>query len=321
MADAPTIERVHEAHLRVMGSDAHLVLVGGDPLLLEDARAHLELLEARWSRFRPSSELSRLNASPGRPVIVSRDTFAVIARAVEAWRLTNGRFDPTVLPALRATGYDRDFAVITHDGPVTTAPRGHMPAPGCAGIVLDATVGAVTLPEGVVLDLGGIGKGFAADRVATALLAAGADGACVNLGGDLRVVGHAPDGSSWTIEVDDPFESGTGTLLLGEGAVATSSRLRRAWRRGGESVHHLIEPATGASARTGLASVTVVAGEAWWAEVLAKAAFVAGPEVGAALVSGAGATGLLVRDDGRIEELLGLDAFRPHLRAVPLSRT
>jgi thiamine biosynthesis lipoprotein len=319
MAETLTTERVREAHLRVMGSDAHLVLVGGDPLLLDDARAHLELLEARWSRFRPSSELSRLNASPGRPVTVSLDTFAVISRAVEAWRLTNGRFDPTVLPALRAPGDDRDFAVITHDGPVTTAPRGRMPAPGCAGIALDATVGAVTLPEGVVLDLGGIAKGFAADRVATALLAAGADGACVNLGGDLRVVGRAPEGSSWTIDVDDPFESGTGTLLLAEGAVATSSRLRRAWRRG-EPAHRLIEPATGASARTGLASVTVVAGEAWWAEVLAKAAFVAGPEVGAALVSGAGATGLLVRDDGRVEELLGLDAFRPHLRAAPLNR-
>ena len=312
---------VHETRLRVMGSDAHLVLVGGDPVLLDDARAHLELLEARWSRFRPSSELCRLDASPGRPVVVSRDTFAVIARAVEAWRLTGGRFDPTVLPALRAAGYDRDFAaVIADDGAVTTAPRGPMPAPGCAGIVLDSTVCAVTLPEGVVLDLGGIGKGFAADRVATALLAAGADGACVNLGGDLRVVGRAPEGSSWTIEVDDPLGSGTGKLLVAEGGVATSSRLRRAWRRAGDAVHHLIEPATGASARTGLASVTVVAGEAWWAEVLAKAAFVAGPEAGAALVRDAGATGLFLHDDGRVEELPGLDAFRPRVRAVPLGR-
>ena len=307
---------VHEARLRVMGSDAHLVLVGGDPVLLDDARAHLELLEARWSRFRPSSELCRLDASPGRPVVVSRDTFAVIARAVDAWRLTGGRFDPTVLPALRAAGYDRDFAaVMSDDGSVSTAMRGPMPAPGCAGIVLDATVSAVTLPEGVVLDLGGIGKGFAADRVATALLAAGAEGACVNLGGDLRVVGSAPVApgelpSSWTIDIDDPLHGGTGKLLLAEGGVATSSRLRRAWRRRGESRHHLIEPATGISARTGLASVTVVAGETWWAEVLAKAAFIAGPEAGAALVRDAGATGLFVHDDGRVEALPGLDAFR-----------
>jgi thiamine biosynthesis lipoprotein len=304
---------VHESRFRAMGSDAHLVLVGGDPLLLDDARAHLELLEARWSRFRPSSELCRLDASPGRPVVVSRDTFVVISRAVDAWRRTAGRFDPTVLPALRAAGYDRDFAaVIADDGSLTTAPRGPIPAPGCSGIVLDATVRAVTLPEGVVLDLGGIGKGYAADLVATMLLTAGAEGACVNLGGDLRVVGRSPDAESeaWTIQIDASRGTTVGTVAIGEGGVATSSRMKRAWERAGHQLHHLIEPSTGTSARTGLAAVTVVAGEAWWAEVLAKAAFVAGPRVGAALVYDAGATGLFVHDDGRVEELPGLDSFR-----------
>ena len=311
-----------EARFRAMGADAHLVIVGGDPLLLDDARAHLELLEARWSRFRASSDLCRLDTSPGRPVVVSSDTFAVISRAVDAWRLTSGRFDPTVMPALRAAGYRWDFAaVFGDDGRVTTAARAPLRAPGCAGIVLDATAGAVTLPEGVVLDLSGIDKGYAADRVATALLAAGAEGACVNLGGDLRVVGNAPDfpndgsrnggRSSWTIEVDDPLESGTGSLVVADGGVATTSRLRRPWKRAGEAVYRLIEPATSADARIGLAMVTVVAAEAWLAEVLAKAALVAGPDVGAALVRHAGATGLFVHDDGRIEELPGLGDFRP----------
>ena len=306
-----------ERHFRAMGSDAHLVLVDADPRLLDDARAHLELLEARWSRFRASSELSQLNARPGVPVVVSEDTCALIARAVGAWHATAGRFDPTVLPALRVAGYDRDFAAgLDDDGPVGTAPRdappvpAPAPAPGCAGIVVDPAVRAVTLPDGVVLDLGGIGKGYAADLVATALHAAGARGACVNLGGDLRVVGRPPEGEAWTIHVDDPFKRGTGSIEVAAGAVATSSRLRRAWRRQGRDVHHLVEPTTGMSARTGLASVTVVAAEAWWAEVLAKAAFVAGPDEGAQLVTGAGATGLFLHDSGRIEELPGLDAFR-----------
>jgi thiamine biosynthesis lipoprotein len=92
--------------------------------------------------------------------------------------------------------------------------------------------------------------------------------------------------------------------------------LRRAWQYGSEPVHHLIEPATGTSARTGLASVTVVAGEAWWAEVLAKAAFVAGAAAGAELIRDSGATGLFVHDDGRVEELQGLDRYRP-FRAEP----
>src|SRR5260221_2010871 len=127
---------VHEVRLRAMGVDAHVVVVGGDPLLLDDARAHLELLEARWSRFRQSSELSRLDANPRRPVVVSHATFEIIARAVEAWWRTGGRFDPTLLPALRVAGYHRELGA------------------GCSGIALDPTTRAVTLPEGVLLDLG-----------------------------------------------------------------------------------------------------------------------------------------------------------------------
>jgi FAD:protein FMN transferase len=304
---------LHESHLRVMGAEAHLVLVGGNPALLDDARAHLQLLEARWNRFRGASELGRLHARPDHPVVVSRDTFAVIERAVEGWRLTRGRFDPTVLPPLRVAGFARDFA---DDSAVSRRSRGPVHPPGCAGIVLDATVSAVTLPEGVVLDLRGIGRGFAADLIASALLAAGAEGACVNLGGDLRVVGHAPGSldvtaPSWTIDLDDPFESGTGKLQLADGGVATSSRRRRAWRRAGDAKHHVMEPSAGAGAHTGLAMVTVVAGETWRAEVLAKAAFVAGADAGAELVCGAGATGLFVYDDGRVDELPGLDRFRP----------
>jgi thiamine biosynthesis lipoprotein len=132
----------------------------------------------------------------------------------------------------------------------------------------------------------------------------------VNVGGDLRVVGRGPHSENWNIDIDDPYESGTGRIAVGDGGVATSSRLARAWRRGGRELHHLIEPATGSSARTGLAAVTVIAGEAWWAEVLAKAAFVGGPRVGAALVAHAGATGVFVHDDGRVQALPGLDAFR-----------
>ncbi|HEY5013303.1 MAG TPA: FAD:protein FMN transferase, partial [Acidimicrobiia bacterium] len=127
------------------------------------------------------------------------------------------------------------------------------------------------------------------------------------------------DAGHWTIQVDDPFDrdasSGAtpGPIAVGEGGVATSSRVTRAWERDGRPVHHLIEPTTGTSARTGLAAVTVVAGEAWWAEALAKAAFVAGPDEGVSIVCDAGATGLFVHDDGRVEELPGLDAFRvPH---------
>jgi len=98
---------------------------------------------------------------------------------------------------------------------------------------------------------------------------------------------------------------------LGQGAIATSTRLRRAWTRGGTARHHLIDPRTGEPATSGLASVTVIAGDAWRAEVLAKAAFVAGRDDGARMVGTSGATGLLVTDDGEVVELAGLTAFRP----------
>jgi thiamine biosynthesis lipoprotein len=167
----------------------------------------------------------------------------------------------------------------------------------------------------VRLDLGGIGKGYAADLVAVALRDGGAAGVCVNLGGDLRVTGEPPDGApAWVIAVRDPSGGERfGNLALLEGGVATSTRLRRAWRRAGRDLHHLLDPASGEPAARGLTSVTVLAAEAWWAEVLAKAAFVAGSADGAQLVADHGATGLLVHDDGRLDELDGLGAFRPAL--------
>jgi thiamine biosynthesis lipoprotein len=151
--------------------------------------------------------------------------------------------------------------------------------------------------------------------VSAELLAAalpGVTGVLVNLGGDLRARGDAPPPHGWVVDVDDPLETGrTGVLAFGEGAIATSTKLRRAWTRGERTLHHLIDPRTGEPADSGLASVTVVAGEAWRAEVLAKAAFVAGRDEGRLLVERAGATGLFVTDDGDVEELDGLGRFRP----------
>ena len=133
----------------------------------------------------------------------------------------------------------------------------------------------------------------------------------VNLGGDLRALGAAPEPHGWVVAVDDPLDTGaTGTLSLTEGAIATSTRLRRAWQRDGSALHHLIDPRTGRPATSGLVSVTVVTGEAWRAEVLAKAAFIAGPAAGGRVITESGGTGLLVHDNGRVVDLEGLGAFR-----------
>ena len=257
-----------EAHLRVLGPKADELLACAEHRLAD--------LEAWWSRFVPSSDLSRVNAGAGQAVEVQPETIEVVELAVVAWALTGGRFDPSVLPALVAAGYDRTFTAIAagRPGAGRWPEAARHPPPGVPRWRCDVDAGTIRVPAGVQLDLGGIGKGHAADIVARELLASGATGACVNLGGDVRVTGSPPDGAAWTIAVQHPLEGASiVTLALADGAVATSTT---AYRRWGDDAHHLIDPATGLPARTDLLAVTVVAGEAAWAEVVAKAALLAG---------------------------------------------
>jgi thiamine biosynthesis lipoprotein len=248
-----------------MGTGAHVIVVGGRPGLAERAARRIARLEALWSRFRPDSDVSRLNARAGSRVPVAPETSELVGRALDGWRITEGAFDPTVLGAVIRAGYDRTFARIPADArPGTSGAR-----TDAAGI--EAGLGWVRLPAWSGFDPGGIGKGLAADIVADELMDAGAAGACVNLGGDVRVAGEGPDGP-WTVSIEHPASPAPVVLLgLAGGAVATSTTLRRRWRVGGEERHHLIDPRSDRPAREGTQLATVVAGRAWTAEVLAKA--------------------------------------------------
>ena len=265
-----------------MGTTAHLLIIGPDAIgELEWAKTRLAAIETRWTRFSPTSELSRLNDKAGRTVMVSPDTYRLIDHAVAAWSRTGGRFDPTMLDALSSLGYDRNFTdMICPTGSAVTRR-----SPGSvAAIDLLPGINAVTMPAGVKLDPGGIGKGLAADIIVAELLSRGATSVMVNLGGDLRVAGIPPDGAlNWSISVADPFDA-AGELLRVEipaGAVATSSRLERQWVDSqGNKLHHLLDPSTSRPIANDIASVTVIAGEAWWAEALTKAVFTAGVEAG-----------------------------------------
>ncbi len=277
-----------QRRLRAMGSDGHLVLVGGSAGTLDAACGRLDALERAWSRFLPDSEVSLLNARAGYAVPVSPDTALLIGLAVLGWQRTAGRYDPTVLAAVRAAGYTDSLERISPARTGPAAPAGD----ACGRIVLDAAAGTVTLPAGVGFDPGGIGKGLAADLLTADLMGSGAAGACVNLGGDLRVAGAAPGRRRWRVGVPGV----TAPVELGAGAVATSSKLERAW----ESGHHLIDPRTGLPADSGLRAVTVIAGSAWEAEVLAKAAFLAGPGDAAKVLAEHGAAGFLTDDAGAV---------------------
>ena len=293
-----------DVEFRAMGTRCR-VLVNGPEELAGHARARLADLEDKWSRFKPGSDISRINRAAGRPVLVSPDTRWAVMRAVEAWYLTGGRFDPTILPALVRAGYDRDFARVAPTADL--ANEAAQPAPGCAEVAIGTGSNTVTVPAGVALDLGGIGKGLAADLIAGELRSRGADGACLDIGGDVRVTGApaAEDGTGWAIAVADPFNPSRELLRvhLSEGAVVTSTRLLRRWQRGGVEMHHLIDPWTGLPSRAGLASVTVIGGQAAGAEAVAKAAFIAGCVVGPGLIRDAGMTGLLVDDNRQVQIL------------------
>jgi thiamine biosynthesis lipoprotein len=294
-----------ETRFHAMGCAVHIVVVGGPRGLCGDARTAIDEFESLWSRFRPGSDISRCNASGGHAVDVAPATVTLVARAIEGWQRTGGRFDPTVLTTLEALGYDRSFEQIRS----SVHPSAPTTAPGCGAIVVDPLASTVTIPQGVRFDPGGVGKGLAADLVAERLIRAGAAGTCVNIGGDLRVVGDAPTADGWVVGLEDPYDMERDLVraVIVDAGVATTCRTFRTWERGGTQVHHVIDPTTGASAWTDLASVTVVAATACWAEVLAKAAFIAGPSEAAALIAGAARSGLLVDDGGFAHALPGCE--------------
>jgi thiamine biosynthesis lipoprotein len=285
-----------EASFATMGATAEVTIVGGPRALLEVARGRLTDLERRWSRFIPTSEVSRLNRADGLPTRVSWETRLLVQRALDGHVITGGRFDPTLLGAILRAGYVETFDRLgrrparLESGLLTGAHR----------IEVDEAAGTVRIPVGVGFDPGGIGKGLAADLVAEELLGLGAAGVCVNVGGDLRVAGVAPDADAWRVTVESPWERDVALaqLRIRSGAVATSSRLRRRWvRDDGVVQHHLVDPVTGTSASSPVLAATAVASEGWQAEVLAKAAFLDAGR-GLDLIEELGAAALVVVPDG-----------------------
>lgn len=284
------------ATFRAMDTD--VTVVGGGAGAVARVVAAFAEAERRFSRFRADSELAQLNRSDG-PVTVSAELFGALVRA-RAWvERTDGLFDPGVGATLAALGYDRSFDPRAMD----RERAGARPRAGrFLDVALDAATGTVTRPPHLHLDLGGMIKGATVDAASDRLEGAGA----IDAGGDARVRGRAADGGPWLVDVEDPRDARrtVATLALTDAAVATSAANRRAWSVGALRAHHLIDPRTQAPAVTDLLQASVVAPTAERADVLAKAAFVAGrrgardllarePDVGAVLVGADGAVTVL----------------------------
>jgi thiamine biosynthesis lipoprotein len=251
---------------------------------MDEAEREFRRLELILSRFLPDSELSRLNRA--RVMRVGPELAELVPLAIEARTRTNGRFDPTVHNAVVSAGYDRTFELV----PERCGRHPRVAVAPCSGEV-EMHGDVVVIEPGFALDLGGIAKGWAADRACTILASAGP--ALVDAGGDVVGVGR-----TWPIGVPVPAQDLT--LGLRDGALATSGRDRRRWMRNGREAHHVIDPATGEPADGDVLTVTVAARTAAEAEVLATALFLSGETERAAREADTqGVPAVIVARDGR----------------------
>ncbi len=261
-----------------MGSDLHVMVWARGPAaerLADLAVMRVELLERCWSRFRPGSELNRLNARAGcGETPVSDDLHRLVTALVNAYAWSGGDVDASVLGAMLTLGYREDFASVAMSLPRSALPKA-TPAPGMSGVRIGDR--AVCLPDGVGLDPGAVGKGLAGDMVTEEIHGAGAEAVLVGIGGDVVTRGVPPDAGSWRVTMrddrfDEPTECRVLDLTASHRAVATSSTLRRRWAGG----HHLVQPHTGRPAHSDIVQATVLADCGWRAEAAATVGVIRG---------------------------------------------
>jgi len=261
---------------RAMGSHIQAwvtVREKADAIMLNDVRGWFEHWEAVFSRFRPESELSEVNQQAGQWVQVSPEFFAVLRLAVQAAEDTDGVFNPLILGALEAAGYDHSFDP-EHFIPAS-APRKAVPVPDHHQIEIDARRRMVRFPKEARLDLSGIVKGWAAQETALRLEMIGP--CLVDAGGDMVMRGSPDASGGWLASVTDPLTNETAyTVRLTDAAIATSGTDYRNWTRDGQRFHHLIDPRTGQPSDSPIVTATVIAPNAVQAEIWAKAGLISG---------------------------------------------
>jgi thiamine biosynthesis lipoprotein ApbE len=274
---------------RALGSSLRVVVTRQADLRIAKTAVDevLRAIDLAASRFRDDSELSRLNAMPGRETIISPLLAKLLAAGLRGARITDGAVDPTVGSAVKLAGYETDFAQVPADGIAITLKVGRVP--GWRAIQFDEKSRTVRVPPGVEVDLGATAKAMAADLAAAAALRAiGDGGVLVSLGGDIAVAGDPPT-QGWSIQTSEdsgaPITQGEATISIRSGGIATSSTTVRRWTRGGVVLHHIIDPATGLPSEGPWRTATVVAATCLDANIASTAAIVFGSKAVAWLVA------------------------------------
>ncbi|HEY3758869.1 MAG TPA: FAD:protein FMN transferase [Solirubrobacteraceae bacterium] len=301
-----------------------VVLRVSDPARLATARAlvvaELDAIDRACSRFREDSDLSRVNAGAGgRTLRVAPLLIEALEVALRAAALTGGAVDPTVGAVLVLAGYDRDWSLLEPaaseqaDRPATArlAAVSARRASGWQTVELDPAGATVRIPRGIALDLGASAKAWAADRAAAAAHTACDCGVLIAIGGDLATAGPAPAGG-WRIHVTDDHRAGPQapgqTISIHAGGLATSSTVSRRWRDGAATMHHIIDPATGAPALGCWRTVSVAAADCTDANIASTAALVRGDGDAAAWLEHCGLPARLVAQRGTVRRVGGWPA-------------
>lgn len=283
-----------ESTVYAMGTVCNL-RVWGDGDLIKKGEQILLDSDQLYSWRRPDSEISRINSSSGEWVSVSKETFALIRTALEWAERTEGAFDPTV----GVLSQEWDFSGDPHCPDEETLAN-LLPLVGYGQVELDESACAVRLAKGQKLDLGAVAKGYSGQQLFDLYQTENAERALINLGGNVCALGDSPKGREWTVGVRDPLgETGSYycTLSVRDAHVVISGPYERWFEEKGIRYHHILDPATGMPADSGLLSVCVVSQDGTVADILSTAIFVAGPEKGLQFAQDAGVDVMLVCEE------------------------
>ena len=293
-----------------MGTSVKVLLPAGDEAMLDFVHARSWNLEALWSRFIGTSDIAMLALAGGQAVQVVTETIELVEQMLQAHFATEGFFDPTLMVALNEAGYSKSR--VSDDISVLPVAGG---SSALSDVRIDHNTNEITLPAGMSLDPGGIGKGMAADLIARDLMDMGVQGVSISMGGDVALAGTPDDGDNWVVNIGAPhdYTEVIDTVRLRAGGVATSTLAARTWDTDGEHRHHVIDPRTQkpvSVTATSTLQATVVAGSAAWAEAFATALTVCASEDAERLVIRHNLAALLIIHNGQRIELGSWAALR-----------